>query len=158
MSTNPKPRRPSRRVRITAIHEAGHIIACLRLHVPFNSASIHADKIGLGRVVVDFASAKPENQIVVLLCGSAAERLLIPPKSRSISDWLASRADQQESEMLVSSVHPTWGEDQTTEYLKQMTSEADKLVADNKDAILDIAQALLERGKIEGREIVQGWQ
>ena len=145
-------RRHNRRQRHSAVHESGHIVACLTFDIMFSSADIRGDKEIVGRVAVDFSDVPLDEQVITLLAGSAAERLLIP-RGRTIADWLSSRADIQECEMAIYEAHPEWGEDETTTYLKRMRARAERIILDKKDAVLAIAGALLRRGNLTAEDI-----
>jgi len=152
-----RPQRIDRKLRATIIHEAGHVLACLVLRVKFVGADIRADNGSLGRVEVDFAAVPIDKQIIILMAGSAAERIMMP-RGRTVADWGSSRNDVDESTALVAALNPDWSEYQTTSYLATMRRRAESIIRLHRATLLVIAERLSERGKIGNGDVAELWK
>jgi hypothetical protein len=58
-----RSKRITRKLRATIIHESGHVLACLVLHVKFVGADIRADNQSLGRVEIEVAAVPIDKQV-----------------------------------------------------------------------------------------------
>lgn len=126
-------------LRRTAIHEAGHVVAAMHFRHLIGDVSIIVDP-DLGRLGFSASedSHDPDEQVIVLYAGLAAERLIRPETQVEEGSW-----DDYER---ASQVH---GLDAPPPHLEQAAAN---LVAERRSAIEALAQALIERQTLKGDE------
>jgi hypothetical protein len=148
--------------RATAYHEAGHAVMSVELRLVVASVNLHRDEHQLG--VCRGGGALPqeedfhmpngktrrwvEREIMVLLAGSEAEAMFTGRKNH-----LGARSDLHSAVDLASTVCNTVDEVQA--YLLLLAIRARDLLATEHlwAAVVAVAEALLERGELKGREV-----
>jgi hypothetical protein len=160
----------ARERRATAYHEAGHVVACLVLGLPFKDVTINrsADKKYDGRIRYDFGrngrDPKTWTREKILahatqfLCGLIAEEYAQQHWRRLINLRESAESDQMQVMSLLLSLHrgkATKARQRDGEAdLMAAQDRAEALVKDNFRKIRKVALALQKRGTLTFDEIV----
>lgn len=152
----------------TAIHEAGHVIACIKLKLQFTSVTIKEDNDSLGSVKhcksfsnylngLSIGNKRSENKarrdIVSLLSGPYAEQ-----KARGRKNTRGSSSDHDKAVDLAFRL--VGSSTAFSIFMKELEAEAKDLVSNNWDNIVLLANALLKNTTMKKNEvsILISWQ
>lgn len=126
--------------RATAMHEAGHAVAAVRYGLLLSEVTIkrieHEHGATLGHATTE-ESTDPDEEVVGLYCGLAAERLADPSASEEGGAW----DDYEKADALLPSCSHTKAE---------LEASAAEFVQRERAAVDALADALIERETISG--------
>lgn len=155
-----------------AYHEAGHVVICLALDLPLAGAEISTSGGGrtwpennaLGQAAaIDVLQAahvigppppslfsKFRDQIVLCLAGGLAEEFMLPAPRDKYFDQ-----DQVEARLRAELV--TYSGRGASAFLEYCSQECKAILGNHRPAIEAIAEALLDRGSLDGDQLRAVW-
>lgn len=127
-----------------AVHEAGHAVACMALHVPIDAVTICGEATIHGQVRSSVTTAGTSFAIIAL-AASEAERALLDEVLQMASD-----ADLVSAVRRLCLDRVSWVD--MVPMLAKLRCEAALIVAKHGDSIASLAEALMERETLSGVE------
>ena len=146
----------------TAYHEAGHVVAAFEMGISVRYVTIRPHGKGLmGNTVLRPTRFTPGvgGHLIIELAGASAAQLFRPDACPEDDDQVPDAIDRagirDDLEQVLDAANLLFNTDEEKQdYLKKMIDRTDKLVESNwcQEAIQDIAEALLEKNTLTGRE------
>jgi len=149
------------RIRWTAFHEAGQVVAAWRIEIPLETATIAPTKTMAGSplsknplrgVILDYedsdrARLLAEKAIIVALAGQAAQRRYNP------RSWRSYHGDDDRKIAVDLALRLNGSSEATSAYIKWLEIRAHDIIKQRWRQVEAVANALLEKGTLSGEEL-----